>query len=70
MDNMTKPLTASVGDVIAHDLMPQSVWTGQVLGVEDCETGPEREEPHSAFRVIDSEGNEDTVCAYDVHRAE
>jgi hypothetical protein len=36
-----------------------------ILDVKDCETDYARPEPHSQYKVIDPEGNEDWICGYD-----
>ena len=48
---------------IEHLLMPG--FTMDVLGEEPCEVDASRPTPHQRYRVIDPEGNEDWVCAYD-----
>lgn len=58
---------AKPGDKIEHDLMP-----GFVMVVEDvatCERDGTRPEDHAKYKVTDPDGNEDWLCAYDVHRA-
>lgn len=67
MNQMTEPATAAAGDRIAHDLMPGFVMT--VLEVRDCERDTNRYLPHSEYRITDPEGNEDWLCAFDVHSA-
>jgi hypothetical protein len=65
VNQMSEPATAAVGDEIEHDLMP-----GLVMTVEDtqpCETDGSRSEPHRQYQVTDPDGNEDWLCAYDVH---
>lgn len=63
----TAPATAIKGNTIEHDLMPGFPMT--VKDIRDCETDSARSIPHKAFNVTDPEGNDDWVCAYDVHRA-
>jgi hypothetical protein len=60
MSNLPGPDTVR----IEHQYMPGFVMP--VLGHRDCETDGTRPEPHVAFKVVDPEGNEDWVCAYDV----
>lgn len=67
MDNMTKPAEAGLGDVIEHDLVPGFRMT--VRGVSPCEHDATRPEPHNSFNVTDPAGNDDWLCAYDVHPA-
>ena len=55
------------GDKIEHDLMPGFVM--KVQEVRPCETDGARPEPHESYKITDPEGNEDWLCAYDVHRA-
>lgn len=55
------------GDEIEHDLMPGFVM--QVHAVKACETDGARSEAHASYKVTDPEGNEDWLCAYDVHPA-
>jgi hypothetical protein len=55
---------ARTGDKIEHNLMPGFTMT--VLAVKSCETDGTRNVGHDQFRVIDPEGNEDWLCAYDV----
>jgi hypothetical protein len=54
------------GDTIEHHLIRG--FRMVVLAVEDCETDHNRSEPHAQYQVIDPEGCEDWLCAYDVHR--
>ena len=70
MHNSTAPLTdAKVGDVIGMDLMPDYVWTGTILEIEDCDPDvSSRSVPHQRFKVIDPDDNEDWLCAYDTHK--
>jgi len=55
------------GDRIEHDLMP-----GFAMAVQDvrpCETDGARPESHKSYKITDPDGNEDWLCAYDVHPA-
>ena len=61
-----KPAEAEVGDMIEHRLM--AGFRMKVEGLEPCATGPDRPEPHSAYKITDPEGNEDSLCAYDVRK--
>ena len=54
-----------IGHKIEHDLMPGFVMT--VQAAEPCETDGARAEEHAKFEVTDPEGNQDWLCAYDVH---
>lgn len=56
----------STGDKIQHNLVPG--FTMAVLDTQDCETDFARPEPHLAYKVVDPAGNEDWLCAHDVHR--
>ncbi|MEV4505479.1 hypothetical protein [Streptomyces klenkii] len=56
-----------IGDAIYHELLPHFTMT--VLDTGPCEVDPVRPEPHLAYKIIDFEGNEDWLCAYDVRRA-
>ncbi len=42
------------------------LWTFDDLDTEPCETDSARPETHDQYKVIDPEGNEDWLCAYDV----
>jgi hypothetical protein len=55
--------TAATGDRIEHKIMPG--FPMKVLDTDDCETDGARPEAHQRFKVIDPEGNEDWLCAYD-----
>ena len=66
MNEMTRPCQAAAGDAIEHDLMPGFIM--DVRAAEPCETDGARHEPHSRFQVTDPDGNEDWLCAYDVHK--
>jgi len=66
---MSEPAPAVVGDTIEHDLIPASVWSASIRDARPCETDSARGIPHSAYLVTDPEGNDDWVCAYDVHPA-
>jgi hypothetical protein len=66
-NNCTHPATANTGDTIEHDLM--SGFPMKVKDVRDCETDSARPDPHKSFNVTDPEGNDDWLCAYDVHPA-
>lgn len=67
MRDMTEPATATVGDRIAHDLMPD--FTMPVEDVRPCEQSSNRYFPHSQYKVTDPEGQTDWLCAFDVHKA-
>jgi hypothetical protein len=70
MNSCSEPIQGvKVGDVIGMDLIPDALWTGPVLEVRECETNGGRQIPHSSFRVLDPEGIEDWLCAYDAHKA-
>jgi hypothetical protein len=56
-----------LGDKIEHDLMPGFVMA--IKGVGTCETDGARSEPHARYKITDPGGNEDWLCAYDVHPA-
>lgn len=56
----------NVGDTIYHYLLPRFTMT--VLDTRPCEVDWNRPEPHLAYKIIDFEGNEDWLCAYDVRR--
>ncbi len=66
---MSAPGCFAVGDRIsfipAHGMFPPMT----VLEVKDCETDYARPVPHSQYKVIDPEGNEDWVCGYDAAKA-
>jgi hypothetical protein len=62
------PATADIGGTIEHVLLLGHLMT--VRATEECETSTTRPEPHQAFHIIDPEGNEDTLCAYDVRRVD
>ena len=65
-----KPGRLQCGDKINHKLIPLGVFPPMtILDVKDCETDAARPEPHSQYQVIDPEGSEDWVCAYDVWQA-
>ena len=49
---------------IEMTLMPGYVM--EVLAEEACETDTGRPDPHSQYKVIDPDGNEDWLCAYDI----
>jgi hypothetical protein len=66
MNETTEPITAAVGDLIAHDLMPEFVMA--VEETRDCETDWNRSQPHLAYRITDPVGQADWVCSYDVHK--
>lgn len=57
----------NVGDMIEHELLPG--FRMKVLATRDCETDWNRDEPHQSYKIVDFEGNEDWLCAYDVRRA-
>lgn len=59
--------TITTGDRIQHDLMPGFAMT--VRGFKPCETDFARPEAHNQYLITDFEGNDDWLCAYDVHRA-
>jgi hypothetical protein len=67
MEMTTRPAQATEGDSIEHDLVPG--FTMRVKGTRPCETDGARPEPHDAYQVTDPEGNEDWLCAYDVHKS-
>lgn len=68
MNDMTAPAKdIHVGHQIEHDLM--SGFTMPVQDVKPCETDGNRSEPHAKYKITDPDGNEDWLCAYDVHRA-
>jgi hypothetical protein len=54
-----------VGATIEHNLMPGFPMT--VLATKPCETDANRPVRHEAYKIIDPEGNEDWLCAADVH---
>ena len=64
------PEQFSAGDWIeflpAQGMFPKM----QILEVKDCETDSARPEPHSQYKVIDPEGNEDWICGYDAARGD
>jgi hypothetical protein len=67
MNKTTVPAEGvSSGDMIEHDLMLGFAMT--VHEVAPCEDDYARPGPHEAYRITDPEGNEDWLCAYDVHR--
>lgn len=59
------PTDADTGDLIEHDLIPGFRMT--VLEATACEIDGTRNVPHKQYRVVDPEGREDWLCAYDVH---
>lgn len=68
MNDMTAPAKGlSLGDKIEHDLMPGFVM--EVKGVGACETDGTRPKPHVKYLIKDPEGDDDWLCAYDVHAA-
>ena len=68
MDDTTAPAkNLGLGDKIEHDLMPGFVM--EIQAVEPCETDGNRSEEHAKFRITDPGGDQDWLCAYDVHRA-
>jgi hypothetical protein len=68
MNDTTAPVhDVGLGHKIEHDLMPGFVM--EVRGVGSCETDGARSEPHARFKITDPDGNEDWLCAYDVHHA-
>jgi len=68
VNNMTTPAAAAQGDMIEHDLMHG--YQMPVVDLMACETSPARPLEHSQFLILDPEGNEDWLCAYDVHRVD
>lgn len=66
MNMQTEPAVAAVGEKIEHDLMPGFVM--EVRGTAPCEEDFARPTPHSKYLVTDPEGNDDELCAYDVHK--
>lgn len=69
MNNTTAPAkNVGLGHKIEHDLMPGFVM--EVQGVGTCEPDGVRSEEHAQYRVIDPGGNEDWLCAYDVHQVQ
>lgn len=67
MNNMQAPAKdVGLGHKIEHDLMPGFVM--EVRKVRPCETDGARPVEHAAYKVTDPEGNEDWVCAFDVHQ--
>jgi hypothetical protein len=56
-----------LGDKIVHDLVPGFVM--EIRGVRSCQADGARPVEHAAFKVTDPGGNEDWLCAYDVHAA-
>jgi hypothetical protein len=68
MNNCQTPVhDLSPGGKIEHDLMPGFVM--DIQGVRSCKTDFSRPEPHAAYKVTDPGGNDNWVCAYDVHAA-
>ena len=66
MNDMTAPARhLGHGDKIEHDLMPGFPMT--IQGVGTCETSVTGHEPHAKYKITDPDGNEDWLCAYDVH---
>lgn len=61
---MSAPAKVAVGDVVVPRLMP--AFRMRVLDVRPCETDWNRSEPHSALQIVDPDGTEDWLCAYDV----
>lgn len=55
------------GDKIEHNLMPG--FPMAVLETRNCETDFARPEPHQQYKIVDPEGNEDWLCAFDVVKA-
>jgi hypothetical protein len=71
MPNMPEALPKfDVGDVIEHELVPGFPMT--VLAVRECEADPGIGRPagHLAYAVIDPDGNQDWLCAYDVRASD
>lgn len=67
MNELTIPAHGlSHGDKIEHDLMPGFVMT--VEDIAPCEIDGTRPEGHAKYKITDPDGNEDWLCAYDVHR--
>jgi hypothetical protein len=66
---MTAPRQFTAGDhmifIPAQGMLPPMT----VLDVKDCETDYSRPEPHSQYKVIDPDGNEDWICGYDAAAA-
>lgn len=60
------PTQADIGDVIEHTLMPG--FSMVVQQAQTCELDFARPEPHLRYRIVDPEGNEDWLCAYDVRK--
>jgi hypothetical protein len=53
------------GAIIEHNLMPGFRMT--VQAIRPCETDANRPVAHQAYQVTDPDGNEDWLCAADVH---
>ena len=65
MKQMTEPHRARKGDRIAHDLLPGFAMTVEDVG--HCTPDGARPVPHQMYKITDPGGNEDWLCAYDVH---
>ena len=66
MNGTTAP-AQNIGLGDRNGLLPGFVM--EVQGVATCETDGSRSQEHAKFKVTDPEGNEDWLCAYDVHKA-
>jgi hypothetical protein len=41
----------------------------EIKAVGTCETDSARPEPHARYLITDPDGNDDWLCAFDVHAA-
>jgi hypothetical protein len=57
--------TFVVGQQIEHNDLPG--FRMEILETASCEQDAARPESHHRYRITDPEGQQDWLCAYDVH---